>query len=82
MNPNQSSAQVYINILQRTNQQLENLREEVKSDIAKASPLDQTMADELTLLFYDIERTTRQIQDRINQLTFSYYVVPIKEQND
>lgn len=82
MNPNQSSAQVYINILQRTNQQLENLREEVKSDIAKASPLDQTMADELTLLFYDIERTTRQIQDRINQLTFSYYDVPIKEQND
>lgn len=82
MNSNQSSAQVYINILQRTNQQLENLREEVKSDIAKASPLDQTMADELTLLFYDIERTTRQIQDRINQLTFSYYVVPIKEQND
>lgn len=80
MNPNQSSAQVYINILQRTNQQLENLREEVKSDIAKASPLDQTMADELTLLFYDIERTTRQIQDRINQLSFSYYVVPIKEQ--
>lgn len=75
-----SLQQLYVNIMQRAIDDLVTLRDEAGDDIQLATGKDQPYADELRLLWADINRQIAALFKRQHQIISDYGVSPIKSQ--
>ena len=71
-----SLQQLYVNIMQRAIDDLTILREETGDDVQLATGKDQPYADELRLLWMDINREIAALLKRQQQITSDYGVTP------
>ena len=77
-----SLQQLYVNIMQRAIDDLTILREETGDDVQLATGKDQPYADELRLLWIDINREIAALLKRQQQITSDYGVTPPRRRGD